>query len=748
MGEPAATQAPDREFLEQYFRSGRFRRGRPTSFRVTPDGSAVLFLRSRPETRVQDLFAFDPSSGEERALLTAEAVLAGAEEHLSPEERARRERQRLTARGITSFRLSADGRYLVVPLGGRLFVVERESLAVRELPNEGGYPIDPQMSPHGRYVACVRGGNLFVIEVEAGAQRQITHGKEEGVTYGLAEFVAQEEMGRMHGYWWSPDSRWLVCQRTDTRGVETLYIADPAHPEREPQGWPYPRAGRANAEVTLRLYSVDGEAGAEIVWDRQRYPYLATVRWSENAPLTLVVQNRRQTEEAVLEADPLTGQTRTLLIERDEAWLNLDQQMPRWLADGSGFLWTTERRGAWQLELRNRHGGLEEILTPAGMGYRGLVHVDEGGGYVIVRASADPTQVYLWRVPLDPDRGEPEPLHSEPGVHSAVYSEDGSVYVHTYSGPAGSAPPRVRRADGVVVGEIRSLAVRPTEKPHVIWTTVEGERRYHAAVIRPRDFDPGKRYALIVHVYAGPHGQMVTATAERYYFEQWLADCGFLVVAFDGRGTPGRGREWERAIRGNFVAVPLHDQVDALQALGRQMPQADLERVGIYGWSFGGYMSAMAVLQRPDVFHAAVAGAPVVDWHDYDTHYTERYLGLPEENPEGYEASSVLTWAGDLRRPLLIIHGTADDNVYFVHSLRLADALLRSGGEFGFVPLMGFTHMVPDPDVQIPLYLRIAEFFREHLSSPAEPVAGRAEPAAGEQDGGVTPVAEPARAGG
>ena len=227
-----------------------------------------------------------------------------------------------------------------------------------------------------------------------------------------------------------------------------------------------------------------------------------------------------------------------------------------------------------------------------------------------------------------------------------------------------------------------------------------------------------RKYPVIVHVYGGPTGQMVRKSSRRYLLDQWIADHGYIVVCVDGRGTPSRGRDWQRAVKHDLIGIPLDDQVAALEGLGRKWDALDLSRVGIYGWSFGGYFSAMAVMRRPDVFAAGVAGAPVVDWLDYDTHYTERYMGLPEENPSGYEAANVLTYARDLSRPLLIIHGTVDDNVYFMHSLKLADALFRAGKHYEFLPLAGFTHMVPDPLVTERLYARIMRFFEENVKKP------------------------------
>jgi len=273
----------------------------------------------------------------------------------------------------------------------------------------------------------------------------------------------------------------------------------------------------------------------------------------------------------------------------------------------------------------------------------------------------------------------------------------------------------VRGADGRAKGELTSRAEAPAITPHPEFTTAGDSLAFHAVILRPRDFSPARRYPVIMSVYGGPHSQMVMASAQNYLVQQWLADQGFVVVSIDGRGTPGRGRAWERAIRGDLIDVPLRDQAAALRALGRRYPEMDLGRVGITGWSFGGYFAVLALERMPEVFHAGAAGAPVTDWHDYDTHYTERYMGLPESNAAGYRASSALTWAQDLVRPLLILHGTADDNVYFMHSLKLCDALFRSGASFEMVPLGGYTHMVADSIGVTQVNQRIARHFRRTL---------------------------------
>jgi dipeptidyl-peptidase 4 len=326
--------------------------------------------------------------------------------------------------------------------------------------------------------------------------------------------------------------------------------------------------------------------------------------------------------------------------------------------------------------------------------------------------STDPTQTHVYSVPLT--GGEISRLTSAPGNHSFTIGKNAAVYLYNYSLADGHVGTRAVRAGEQVIGDLKSVAEEPPFMPAMDLVTI-GEQAFHAAIVRPRSFAAGKKYPVIVHVYGGPHSLTVNTSPRGSLLQQWLADQGFIVVSLDGRGTPRRGRDWERVIKNNLIDIPLEDQVAGLKALGAKYPELDLSRVGITGWSFGGYFSAMAAMRRPDVYKAAVAGAPVCDFRDYDTHYTERYMSLPDENKAGYDASSVVTYCKDLSVPLLIIHGTADDNVYFLHSLKMTEALFRSGRKFEFLPLAGFTHMVPDPEVTIRLQSRIAAFFKQHL---------------------------------
>ena len=714
----AEPESADLRYFRELVETRTYSLGQPVSPQITPDGKAVIFLRGGARDPVLRLYEFTIANGSLREILTPEKLLAGGEEKLTAEEKSRRERERQSLRGFTSFKLSKDGSKILVALSSKLYVIARADSSVTELPGQNW--IDPHFSPDGSAVAAVRGGELHVIDLDRKADRAVTSGATETLQHGTAEFVAQEEMDRHEGFWWSPDSQSIAYQETDNSGVEARFIADPLHPEATPAKNFYPRAGTANAKVRLGIVGRSGGETRWVEWDREKYPYLARVVWKEQAaPLCVLVQNRQQQEELLLAVDSRSGTARELLRETDAAWLNLDPKpMPIWLKDGKQFLWTTERNGAWQVELRSADGALVRAVTPADSQLEELLDVNDTDRSIVVSGGSDSRERHLFRFFLD-TKGEPQRLTREPGRHNAVFGEAKDPFLHRFDLMNGSAGWEVARlAAGNKIAALPSVAERPSSLPKVELLRTAGERPMDAAIVRPRDFKKASRYPVILDVYAGPGHKQVLAQPDRYMIDQWMAARGYIVVALDGRGTPGHGREWERAIRGNLIEVALTDQVAGLQALAKHEPAMDLKRVGVVGWSFGGYFSAMAVMQKPDVFRCAVVGAPVVTWENYDTHYTERYLGLPSENAEAYRKSSVLTYASTLRRPLLLIHGLTDDNVYAQHSLQLSESLFEAGKTFNFLPLLG-THMVSEPVQRLRRQARIIEFFDDALKKTA-----------------------------
>jgi dipeptidyl-peptidase-4 len=718
---PAKTLA-DPAFLKTAALTHDFRLGAPQLSTPTPDGKAVLFLRSPGRDPKQSLFELDMASGSVRLVLAPETLL-GAPETLSPEERARRERMRVVTRGFTAFELSEDGTRILLTLSGRIFIVTRATGAVRELSTGGkgddATILDPHLSPDGTRVAYVRAHDLYVVGTSGGPELAVTRGGGATLSHGTAEFVAEEEFYRSRGFFWSPDGAQIVYEEGDTSNVEKLRIVDMAHPEREPDVAAYPRAGSRNARVRFGVVSSRGGPTTWVKLDSESFPYIVSVRWERGGPLTMVRLDRQQREKEVCVVDAATGNVTTLLHEHDDAWLNVDPSVPRWLEDGSGFLWSSEQGGNWRLELRDKSGRLIREVTASDAGYRELLDVDTGHHAVTVAAGAEPTEGTVMRVSLDAGGAAETRAAAPHGIATARFGMGHEVSVVTRTSL--TAWPSYTAEGGGIVRTVPAVSEAPSFLPQVEIASV-GSEETRVAIVRPRGFVNGKKYPVIDAAYAGPGHQVVTANAVRFARSQWMADSlQAILVAIDARGTPLRGRAWERAILNRPGDVALEGHVATLATLGAKIKEMDLAHVGVFGWSYGGYFAALAVLARPDIYKVAVSGAPVVDWRDYDTAYTERYLGVPGASNPAYDAASLVVRAKGRPdddhpgRPLLIIHGTADDNVYFLHSLKLVEALERAHRPFELMPLIGITHLPVDPEQNEALYLRLCDFLRDHL---------------------------------
>ncbi|MFJ2724700.1 prolyl oligopeptidase family serine peptidase [Streptomyces collinus] len=699
-------------FPRRHARTQRFTLGAPRAFTVAPDGSRVVFLRSRSGTdRANSLWILDPADGAERLAADPGALLRGASEELSTEERARRERSREGGAGIVGYATDAAVELASFALSGRLFTAELRAGTTRELAVPGPV-IDPRPAPDGRHVAYVARGALRVVAAGGGDDRPLAEPESDQITYGLAEFVAAEEMGRSRGFWWAPESDRLLVARVDDTPVRRWWISDPAHPGREPHHVAYPAAGTANADVRLFVLGLDG-ARTEVVWDRARYPYLARVHWSQAGAPLLLVQSRDQRGQVFLAVDPDSGATRMVHADEDPTWLEVFPGVPCWSPSGR-LVRIADEGGARVLAVGERP------LTGAQLHIRAVLDVTADD--VLVSASAgedaespETGEVHVYRV----NELGVERVSQEPGVHSAVRAGGVTVLVSATLDSPGARVQVLR--DGKRTATVTSYAEDPGLSPRVTLTH-GGARRIPCAVLMPTDYPGDTPLPVLLDPYGGPHGQRVVAAHNAHLTSQWFADQGFAVVVADGRGTPGRSPAWEKAVRDDLADVVLQDQVDALQALAGDFP-LDLGRVAIRGWSFGGYLSALAVLRRPDVFHAAVVGAPVTDLRLYDTHYQERYLGHPDERPEVYRRNSLVDDAGlvdpaEPHRPMMIIHGLADDNVVVAHSLRLSSALLAAGRPHEVLPLSGVTHMTPQETVAENLLRLQLDFLRRSLGLP------------------------------
>jgi dipeptidyl-peptidase-4 len=551
-------------------------------------------------------------------------------------------------------------------------------------------------------VAFVAGGGLHVQELVGGPARVVASEDDPSIHWGVPEFVAAEELERHRGHWWSPDGERIAAARADERGVQIWHISDPTDPARAPREVRYPRAGTANAEVSLAVFGPDGDR-VDVEWDRAGFEYLVNVTWNRRSPLTLLVLSRDQQRWQVLEVDHATGATSVVFEDRSDRWLSVVTGVPDRLADG-GFVFVEESEDVRRVTIDGKP------VTPSGLHLGSVLDVDDD---VLFTAYEEPTELHVWRVGRE---GAPERITSDPGVH--VAARGGPVMVVASELPSRQLRRVTVLRDGGAVAEIRSLAEEPVLESRPRFEIL-GSRDLRAAVFTPGGAEPDRPLPVLVDPYGGPHFARVVRAHRGLLEPQWLADQGFVVLVTDGRGTPGRGVAWEHAIFRDLAAPVLEDQVDALHAAADRFGFLDLTKVGIRGWSFGGYLTAIAVLRRPDVFHAGVAGAPVTDQSLYDTAYTERYLGLPQDEPDVYARNSVLDDAPSLERPLLLIHGLADDNVYAANTLQLSQRLTDAGRLHSVIPLSGITHMASRESVAENLLLLELRFFREALGIDA-----------------------------
>ena len=715
-------------FPRQQARTRQFTLGLPRSFQISPDGSRVAFLRSRGgDDPVNCLWVLDARTGREH-LAADPAVLGDAAMGLTRQEKARRERVREQAAGIVAFATDAALTMATFVLAGQVYVVDLTAAGAAASHPDAPHPpaalpralpirppaFDARPDPAGRGIAYVCDGALRVITLNTDEDAElIGPNGTPGLTFGLAEFVAGEEMGRTRGYWWAPDGTSLLVARVDETPVTRWYIADPANPARRPAEVAYPAAGTPNADVSLVHVGLDGTA-APVEWDRAAFPYLVTVRWDEADPL-IVVQSRDQRRMRLLSADPARASVAVVREDTDEHWLDIVPGVPGRTTDGR-IVWTTDAEGSRRLlvapaaDLGDRTA---KPVTPAGLHVREVLAVD--GDTVLFTASEDPTETGLWLH----GPGGLSRLTPEGGVHTGYRAGGTTVVVgRSLDEPAATVQVLTGHGSGGQEHPVVSLAELPSlPAPHPALFAA-GDREIRTALLLPSRHQPGSaKLPVLLDPYGGPGLQRVVAAQRAFLTAQWFAEQGFAVVVADGRGTPGRGPDWDRAIAADWAGAVLEDQVTALHAAAARCADLDTGRVAIRGWSFGGYLAALAVLRRPDVFHAAVAGAPVTEWRLYDTHYTERYLGDPHENAAAYNHNSLLGDAPELRRPLLLIHGLADDNVVAAHTLRMSSALLAAGRPHSVLPLPGVTHMTPQEEVAENLLLLQVDFLRRALAS-------------------------------
>ena len=701
----------------------------PTSFGFSPDDRHLTYLHSPERSLRRELWAEDVVSG-------AVTVLAGAdggatEDDLSLEEKLRRERQRELGVGVTRYAWAKHGDRLIVPGPGGVEVLDgvapgaprRTLLAGLEHP-----VLDPTLSPDGSMVAFVLDGEVHVVDADgSGPPRAVTSGaRGTGRTNGLAEFVAQEELDRAEGFWWSPDSSLLAYAEVDETHIPAYRIvhqgsADVGAGAEEDHRYPF--AGEANARVRLAVVAAPaaGEEPAPPVWadlPGLADGYLARVGWFDDGSLAVQVLDRAQARLELLRVDPSTGAATSLVVEESDVWVNVHDCF-RPLPDGR-FLWASERSGFRHLEVRAADGALDQVLTSGSWMVETVAGVRAEGDAATVwfTGTADgPTERHLWAVPLA--GGGLRRVTEATGTHAVVVDHACTRFVDVHSSIEQAPVATLRSlADGAAVRPVQDdpdprvaeLALVP---PTLTTVLARDGEVLHAALCEPDGEGP---FPTIVAVYGGPHAQLVTDAWARTVAlrAQHLRGLGYLVVAVDNRGSWGRGLAFEGAVKHDLGSLEVQDQVDALRALAAQ-GLVDLDRIGVYGWSYGGYMSALCLAKEPDVFRAAVAGAPVTSWDGYDTCYTERYMGTPEANPGGYERSSVMTHAGGIRGHLMLVHGLIDENVHFRHTARLLNALVRERITSELVLFPDERHVPRAEADRVFMEQRVVAFLTEHV---------------------------------
>ena len=687
-----------------------------TKPQVAPDGSRVTFLRGKDRDRNRlDLWEYDVASGQTRLLVDSSVVLPG-EEVLSDEEKARRERQRIAAlSGIVDYQWSPDGKALLFPLGGELYFYDLTKSgrdAVRKLTNGGGFATDPKISPKGGFVSFIRDRNLWAIDLTSGEEVQLTRDGSDTIGNGVAEFVADEEMDRHTGYWWAPDDAAIAFARIDETPVpvQKRYEVYPDRTEVVEQR--YPAAGDPNVRVQLGV--IAPKTGARPQWiDLGKDPdiYLARVDWRDPQRLTFQRQSRDQKKLELIETTLTNGTPRTLVTETSTTWVPLHNDL-RFLKDGR-FLWSSERSGFEHLYIASEDGSTLTALTQGEWVVDGLLAIDETAGLAYVSGTRDgATEAHVYAVPLS--GGEPRRLTQAPGMHAATFARNASVFVDSWSSDTTLPQIELFKADGTKLATLLVNDVSDATHPYAKYraahqptaygtlTAADGTTPLHYSLIKPAGFDPKKQYPVVVFVYGGPAAQTVTRAwpgRSDSFFNQYLAQQGYVVFSLDNRGTPRRGAAFGGALYGKQGTVEVDDQLRGVAWLKSQA-FVDPARIGVYGWSNGGYMTLMLLAKHSEAYACGVAGAPVTDWALYDTHYTERYMDLPKANEAGYREASVFTHVDGIGAgKLLLIHGMADDNVLFTNSTKLMSELQKRGTPFELMTYPGAKHGLRGSDL-------------------------------------------------
>ena len=713
--------------IERIYSSPSLNGQTPKSLKFSPDGSRVTYLKGKAEDLYRyDLWEYNLDTKQHKLLVDSQILFSG-QENLSDEEKARRERQRMYGVGIMEYQFSRNGSALLFPLNGDIYYYHLATKLAKRLTDTKGFETDVKFSPKGNYVSYIREQNIYIRNIVSGDERQLTKDGAGTIKNGMSEFVAQEEMSRMTGYWWSPDEKNIAFLRVDESPVQTVVRNEIYAEKIELIEQRYPATGTNNAHIQLAITDIKGKKTRFIDIGDDQDIYIARVKWfNDSSHLSYQIQSRDQKKLILKAYHVKKRRQKTLLSETSEQWINLHKDLI-FLDDNKTFIWASERDGFKHLYHYSLDGKLITQLTRGNWVVDSIANVDEKNSWLYFTGRADtPLERHLYRVPMSGKSPQQvERISQRNGFHGIRFSKKSDTYIDTFSNINTPTQVSLHAANGEHIMWLAENAVT-AEHPVAPFfndlvspefgslTADDGKTDLFYKLYKPNNMQPGKKYPVIVSVYGGPHAQRVKNNWQGADITQFMLQQGYIVYQLDNRGSNYRGTAFEFPIYEELGNIEVNDQVTGVKYL-HTLPYVDKDRIGIYGHSYGGYMALMTMFKAGDYFKAGVSGAPVTDWLLYDTHYTERYLNHPKVNAQGYQKSSVFPYVSGLSGPLFVYHGMADDNVLFTNTTKLMKALQDQGKIFELMTYPGSKHSMRGKKVKVHLNKSIINFFDRHF---------------------------------